>query len=260
VSSNLAGCATETTYVQRPRSPASAASIERRKLSDTSRDIWAVLPIKELDWAKQRLAGLLDAALRRELAEAMAGEVIAALAGAAGLAGIVVVTRDPIAARLAGRAGARVVTEGARDGQTGSVAAAQAMLAGEGRGGMLAVPGDIPCATSVELDAVLAAHRAAPAFTIAPAHDDLGSNAVVCSPPGAVTLRFGENSFFPHLDAARCRGIEPTVIRLPGIALDIDNPADLAALLRLPQSAGTRTRALLEAAGVPRLLAERGIP
>ena len=82
---------------------------------------------------------------------------------------------------------------------------------------------------------------------------------MLCSPPDAVTLRFGDNSFFPHLAAARLRGIEPTVIRLPGIAMDVDHPVDLAALLRLPQSARTRTRAFLEAAGVPRLLADRGI-
>jgi 2-phospho-L-lactate guanylyltransferase len=223
------------------------------------RDIWAVVPIKELDGAKQRLAEFLAPAVRRELAEVMIGEVLEVLAGTSGLAGIMVVTLDPMATRLAGRVGARVVTEGARDGHTGSVTAGQMILAREGREGMLSVPGDIPCATAAEIGAVLAAHRAAPAFTIAPAHDDLGSNAVMCSPPDAVTLRFGSNSFVPHLDAARRRGIDPIVIRLPGIAMDVDHPVDLAALLRLPQSAGTRTRAFLEAAGVPQLLAARGI-
>jgi 2-phospho-L-lactate/phosphoenolpyruvate guanylyltransferase len=49
------------------------------------------------------------------------------------------------------------------------------------------------------------------------------------------------------------------VIRQPGIAMDIDHPVDLAMFLRLPQSAGTRTRAFLEEAGIPRLLAERRI-
>ena len=122
---------------------------------------------------------------------------------------------------------------------------------------MITMPGDIPAATPAEIEAVLAAHRKAPSFTIAPAHDDLGSNAIVMSPPDAVPLRFGEDSFFPHLDAARRCGIEPTVVRRPGIAMDIDHPADLAAFLQLPQSAGTRTRAFLEEAGVPALLAAR---
>ena len=226
-------------------------------------DIWAVVPVKELDGAKQRLAGLLSPAQRRALIEVMVGEVLDAVAGARTLAGIMVVTLDPSTTALARRLGARVVTDGARDGHTGSVTAGLTLLAREGRGGMITLPGDIPAATSAEVDAVLAAHlgayRGTPSFTISPAHDDLGSNAVVCSPPDGVPLRFGENSYFPHLDAARRAGIEPTVIRQPGIAMDIDHPVDLAAFLRLPQSAGTRTRAFLEEANIPQLLQQRGV-
>ncbi|MDP2329724.1 MAG: 2-phospho-L-lactate guanylyltransferase [Reyranella sp.] len=222
-------------------------------------DIWAIVPVKELNGAKQRLAPLLSPAQRRALIEVMVGEVLEAVTGARGLAGVMVVTLDPTTTALALRLGARVVTDGARDGHTGSVTAGLKLLAREGRGGMITLPGDIPAATSVEIEAVLAAHLSAPSFTISPAHDDLGSNAVVCSPPDAVPLRFGENSYFPHLEAARRAGIEPTVIRQPGIAMDIDHPADLAAFLRLPQSASTRTHAFLEEVDISRLLAQRGI-
>ncbi|NQW54379.1 MAG: 2-phospho-L-lactate guanylyltransferase [Rhodospirillales bacterium] len=222
-------------------------------------DIWAVIPVKELDGAKQRLAGLLSPAQRRALIEVMVREVLDAVAGTRELAGIMVVTLDPVIAALATRLSARVVTDGARDGHTGSVTAGLRLLARERRGGMITLPGDIPAATSAEIDRVLAAHLAGPSFTISPAHDDLGSNAVICSPLDSVPLRFGENSYFPHLEAARRMGIEPTVIRQPGIAMDIDHPVDLAMFLRLPQSAGLRTRAFLEEAGIPRLLAERGI-
>ena len=40
----------------------------------TPADIWAVVPVKELDGAKQRLAGLLSPAQRRALIEVMVGE------------------------------------------------------------------------------------------------------------------------------------------------------------------------------------------
>src|SRR5207253_1084920 len=83
--------------------------------------------------------------------------------------------------------------EGARDGHTGSVNAGRRLLAGEGHCGMITMPGDIPATRAGEIDAVLSAHLAAPSFTISPAHDDLGSNAVVCSPPESVPLRFGDN-------------------------------------------------------------------
>ena len=124
-------------------------------------------------------------------------------------------------------------TEGAREGHTGAVTAAARLLVREGQTGMMTMPGDIPRLSSAEIAAALAAHRAAPSFTIVPAHDDLGSNTIICSPPDAVPLRFGEDSFYPHLDAARARGIEPLIVRQPGIGMDIDNPVDLVTFLKM---------------------------
>jgi 2-phospho-L-lactate guanylyltransferase len=214
------------------------------------------VPVKELAQAKQRLAGHLTPQQRRALGAAMLEDVLATLAAVEQLAGILVVTVEPAAIDLAPHYGARISEVGAREGHTGAVTAASRRLAREGRSGMMTVPADIPAITGGEVAAVLAAHRPAPSFTIVPAHDDLGSNAIVCSPPDVVALRFGDNSFFPHLDAARSRGIAPTVIRQPGIAMDIDHPADLAAWLRMPAAAGTRTRALLERSGLLHQLAE----
>jgi 2-phospho-L-lactate/phosphoenolpyruvate guanylyltransferase len=48
----------------------------------------------------------------------------------------------------------------------------------------------------------------------------------------------------PHLAAAKRCGIEPTVLRLPRVALDIDTPDDMALFLAKPSH--TRARALLE--------------
>jgi 2-phospho-L-lactate/phosphoenolpyruvate guanylyltransferase len=220
-------------------------------------DIWAVVPVKELDGAKQRLAPLLSPGQRRALIEVMMSEVLDAVMTTSGLAGVLVVTVDADATALAQRLGARVVTDGARDGHTGSVTAGLRLLAREGRGGMLTVPADVPAVTSQEISLVLGAHLPGPSFTISPAHDHQGSNTVICSPPDAVPLRFGDNSYYPHLDAAQRCGIEPTVIHQPGIGMDIDHPADLAAFLRMPQSIGTRTRALLEEMGAPKLLREK---
>ena len=147
----------------------------------------------------------------------MLEDVLDAVSAVRELAGLLVVTVDPVATALAGRYGARIVAEGARDGHTGAVAAAQRLLRREGEAGMMTMPGDIPRLSSAEIAETLAAHRPAPAFTIVPAHDDLGSNMIICSPPDVVPLRFGENSFYPHLDAARARGIDPLIVRQPGI-------------------------------------------
>jgi 2-phospho-L-lactate guanylyltransferase len=208
--------------------------------------IWAAVPVKEFAGAKQRLATLLRATRRQALAAAMLEDVLAALAEAP-LAGIMVNTVDPLATDLARRYGARIITDGARDGHTGAVAAMAGILAAEGHD-MLTVPGDIPRVTAAEIAAVIESARPAPSVTIVPAHDERGSNAVLCSPPLVMPLRFGDDSFLPHLASARALGIEPTILRLPGIALDIDQPEDVHALMQAKPP--MQTRALLSLRGV----------
>ncbi len=209
-------------------------------------NLYVVVPIKETGDAKGRLANVLGATRRQELALAMFEDVLATLARVRELTGIFVVTADPAAAAIAPRHGAQVLREGAHEGHTGAVAAAARRLSREA---MLTVPGDIPLVQEEDIRQLIDAHRDAlrrdaPAFIIVPAHDERGSNAVLCSPANAVPLTFGTDSFLPHLAAARRCGIEPKVLKLPRVALDIDTPEDLAHFLGTQSQ--TRARALLE--------------
>jgi 2-phospho-L-lactate guanylyltransferase len=211
---------------------------------------WAILPVKEMAGAKQRLAPLLSPEERIALMQVMLRDVLAALSAAQGLAGIALVTLDPWAEALAQEYGARIITEGAREGHTGAVTAAAATLQAEGMASILTLPGDIPAAKPMEIDALIAAAKASPAFIIAPAHDEQGSNAILMSPPNAVRLRFGEGSYFPHLAAARAAGFTPQILRLPGIAMDIDHPADIARFASIPEAQSTQTLLWLQQNGI----------
>ena len=206
-------------------------------------EVHAVVPVKDLGNAKQRLAGVLDQPERTALFRAMLEDVLEALAGAASLAGIVLVTRDAEAMALARRYGAECLIEPENRGHTAAVEFAARALAARGAEALLQVPGDIPRVTSGEIEAVIAAHAPAPSLTIAPSRDHRGSNAVLCSPPDVFPFRFGDDSFHPHLAAARAIGIEPTVVECPGIGLDIDTPGDLEAFLASPSD--TRAYRLL---------------
>jgi 2-phospho-L-lactate guanylyltransferase len=223
-------------------------------------DIWAVIPVKETAAAKERLADAVPRQLRPGLALAMLEDVLAAVAktlhqGPRGLAGIAVVTLDPAVQALAQRYGARILTDDARGGHTAAVAAAARTLAAEGRTGMLQMPGDIPLVSPDEISLLLAVRRASPSFTIAPSHDDFGSNAVLVCPPAAVPLTFGDDSFFPHLRTAQACGIKPLIVRQHGIGLDIDRPDDIRAFAQLRSS--TRAQAFLEQHGLTQRAHER---
>src|SRR3954471_10776147 len=93
------------------------------------RKICVVVPVKDTVQAKQRLAALLPAERRQELALAMFEDVIAAIGSVRELGGIVVVTIDPAFPATAARHSARVMSEGAREGHTGAVMTAARHLA-----------------------------------------------------------------------------------------------------------------------------------
>jgi 2-phospho-L-lactate guanylyltransferase len=206
-------------------------------------EIWAVIPVKDVALAKQRLTDALSPRLRRDLALAMFQDVLNAVVAVPELHGIAVVTADRNVAEIARRSGAEIWPEGAHDGHTGAVSAAARRLAATSST-MLTLPGDIPLVSRGDIRGVLAAHLSAPAFTIVPAWDERGSNAIVCSPADVVPLRFGPDSYFPHLAAARAVGLTPTVVRNGAIALDVDEPSDLRRLMS--KHSATRSWKLLD--------------
>ena len=218
--------------------------------------LWAVLPVKNAENAKQRLADALSPDERRALFGAMVEDVLETLAAARGLAGLLVVTRDPEAMRLAERHGARVLLEKANAGHTEASSFGARTLAAEGAAGMIQIPGDLPALTPADIEAVLDAHGEAPSVTIAPSGDELGSNAIACSPPDLLPLRFGDNSFFPHCARARELGVEPAIVRRAGLGLDIDMPDDLRIFLRAPKEG--RTFHYLRTSGIAQRLSAKG--
>jgi 2-phospho-L-lactate guanylyltransferase len=198
--------------------------------------IVAAIPVKDLADAKQRLARVLDAGQRRALARAMLLDVLRAVT-AAGLDRVWVVTREPEVSALARALGAEPLAETDNRGHTAAVAAAQAAAAGAGADAFLTIPCDVPCVTAAEIRTLVAARTIPPAVVFTPSRSGLGTNGALLAPPSAMRLRFGEPSFDNHLAAARALGLQPRVMALPGLGLDVDDPDDLAALL----AAGTST-------------------
>ncbi len=171
----------------------------------------ALVPLKSLDDAKSRLGDVLDAEARHDLALRMLTRVVDACQGA-GLQ-VAIVSSDPMAYIAARELGASVVDDGGED-LTGSV---RRGLAAHGDAeAVVVIAADLPYVTTEDVEALLAA--AAP-LAVAPSADGR-TNAVAARPPGAFVPSYGEGS------AARHGGV---TVERPGLARDIDTPADLAA-------------------------------
>jgi len=194
-----------------------------------------LIPVKDLRSAKQRLADVLDQRARTELAEAMLFDVLQTLSHWTDCPGVALVTGDSYAIRLAQQYGFEIIPDNENAGETAAIEMATRICEERGVDSTLVLPGDIPLIETSELDQIL---RAAPkeGSVLAPAADGRGTNAAFRRPAGLLPLRFGNDSFQPHLAAAKATEKPCVVLSLPGIALDIDRPSDLKQLAAAPGS------------------------
>jgi len=192
-----------------------------------------LVPVKNLSCAKQRLAAVLDQPARTALAKAMLHDVLATLAEWPRHPRVAIVTGDPFASELAERYSFEVIPDPANPGETGAIEMATRLCEKRGVESTLVIPADIPLIQCWELDEIMA-HAPQEGTVLVPARDGRGTNAAFRRPANLFPLRFGNDSFRPHLAAAQATQKACVVLELPGIAADIDNPADLQQLINAP--------------------------
>ena len=200
----------------------------------------AVVPIKTLTAAKQRLSGALATGARQSLAQAMFSDVLASLRRSQRVEAIAVVTADVVATAVAHGERISVLPDDLQTGQSDAalIGVRYAVAAGYDRA--VLVPGDTPLLDAVELDALLDRCEAdAVAAAVVADRHGTGTNALVLTPPDVMRPSFGPGSFDRHLALAAEAGIVHRAEPVPSLAHDVDTPEDLAALGEALE--GTRT-------------------
>lgn len=192
-----------------------------------------LIPVKNLSGAKQRLASLMDQASRTELAQTMLLDVLSTLHGWKDRPALALVTSDAYAVGLARKFGFDVIADPENAGETAAIEMATRRCIEAGAESTLVIPADIPLIEIWELEEIF---RQAPetGSVLVPAGDGRGTNAAYRRPADLFPLRFGNDSFKPHHASAQATGKPCVVLQLPGIAIDVDNPADLQQLMDAP--------------------------
>jgi 2-phospho-L-lactate guanylyltransferase len=187
-----------------------------------------LVPVKNLADAKQRLSSILSREERFALAQTMCEDVLHTLALWQSRPPVAVVTNDAFACGLAARFNFAVIGDD-NSGETNAIEMATAICREQGVASTLVIPADIPLIDGSELQKIV--DSAPPSGTVlAPDAAGRGTNAAWRRPGDLFPLRFGNDSFLPHLSAARSAGLPCVVLKLPGIARDIDRPEDLREL------------------------------
>jgi 2-phospho-L-lactate/phosphoenolpyruvate guanylyltransferase len=192
---------------------------------------WVVVLIKDFGSAKQRLQPVLGPKARRSLARRNAR--LAVRAAAAGDRVLVVAGGEGVA-DLAEVWGADVLLEPRQEGQNVAAERGIARAVERGADAVLLLSSDLPLVTIDAVREVLEAgsRLKAPAAMAVPAVGRGGTNALYLRPPGAIALQFGSDSLAKFRLEAQSRGVNFVVHHSEALALDLDEPGDLARLRR----------------------------
>ena len=208
-----------------------------------------LLPIKDLRNAKQRLSGVLVPEERLRLAQAMLADTIRAVRGVRRAGKIFVVTNYAPAIQAAEENGWELLREERQISESVSVDAASRQCQARGITALLRLPLDLPLVQSSDIDELLGLECTAPGVVIVTSRDGTGTNAILRTPPTLFPSHFGSGSFAKHCDAAQRAGARTFVRRNARLEMDVDDEADLRALLEHDLS-GSETGSWLQESGV----------
>jgi 2-phospho-L-lactate guanylyltransferase len=197
--------------------------IQKQPLSVT-----AIIPVKPLRQGKSRLAGVLTEEERLNLSQRMLLQTLEVLENMPEVGCVLVVSRDPAVARLAGEHGAIPIFEESTTGL--NLALEQASRTAKQfypQQSTLVLPVDLPLIDAAGLRLIIEHDPGPPGVVIVPDRHHTGTNALLVNPPGWMGYSFGPGSFGKHCEMAKTTGAELVILEIPSLALDLDLPEDL---------------------------------
>lgn len=193
-----------------------------------------IVPHRGLAAAKTRLSPVLDDAEREALAKRLLERVLAVAHEACG--DIVLITPSEALGPLVAAAGARLVHQLGMGLNAGLEQARREALADRVET-LIVLHGDLPNLSTDDIAELLAAVPQPAGVAIAPDRAGRGTNGLALRPPDAIPFRFGVGSLAAHHAAAEAAGVPIVEVHRPGLAFDLDTPADLARWIELGDAA-----------------------
>jgi 2-phospho-L-lactate guanylyltransferase len=225
-------------------------SLHGRQPVKRDRGLWALVPVKDLSSAKQRLQDCLGAD-REGFTVAMLKDVLTALADSKEVTQVVVVTADSRVAAIADQGDVLVVDENGSKGMNAAIDLGVKAIRNMGGQRIVILPADIPLLTGTEIDRVARdfSHQAHSegndVIGINPSTYRGGTNCFFLNTQQTFAFHYGQDSFKLHCDSAEIHRYRPISLYSSTISMDIDVERDLDALMsfcrRNPEFKETKT-------------------
>ncbi len=193
-----------------------------------------LIPVKDLNSSKSRLAHALPDHGRQSLMSALLADLLDILQASRDVTAIAVITRCPQAAELAQANGADVLSLAEDTSLNSGVTAAVGIVAARGANEVMVLHGDLPLVEPDDIDSVIRLHRESTAsVTLVPDNQQNGTNAMLLKLPIAMNFHYGAHSYRQHLAHCLAQHIAVQTVNNEHLGCDLDIWQDFDPLLSL---------------------------
>ncbi len=198
--------------------------------------LWLIVPVKPLSLGKSRLASLLSAQERRELARRLLLQTLKTVAAVEDLAGIIAISRDEEVLTLARAGGASTLPEAAiptdpalpdpEAALNNALNQARTVAVERGADAILILPADLPLLTVHDIGEMIHLGNLHDRCIVLAGSRDGGTNALLLRPAYAIDFAYGPQSRQRHIERAKAADLTIHEIRSTALALDLDSAED----------------------------------
>jgi 2-phospho-L-lactate/phosphoenolpyruvate guanylyltransferase len=194
--------------------------------------IFAIVPVKNFERGKSRLASMLDVVKRVKLCELLLDDTLTTLHNAYAISEVIVVSNDRRAHGISDKHGARFLKEHEEGGVNKAVAIADSYCNKAGADATIVIPQDLPLLVPDDINMICESAKDYNKYmAICPSLRYDGSNALLRRPSMLIETYYDNNSFDMHVKAAKEIGANFKIILSRRIMTDLDTVEDAENLM-----------------------------
>jgi 2-phospho-L-lactate/phosphoenolpyruvate guanylyltransferase len=196
--------------------------------------VFAIVPVKNFESGKSRLASLLTVEERVKLSELFLDYTLNTLSNTSAISNVVVVSSDKRAERIAKLYNAKFLQEKKNQGVNAAVALADVYISEYAVDATIVIPQDLPLLLPEDIERICtSAQEHEKCLVICPSLRFDGSNALLRRPPLLITTNYDNDSYNVHIKKAKASNAIIKIIKTKRIMIDIDTVEDVINLIKI---------------------------
>ncbi len=196
--------------------------------------VFAIVPVKNFESGKSRLASLLTVEERVKLSELFLDYTLNTLTNTSVISNVVVVSSDKRAEGIAKIHNAKFLQEKKNQGVNAAVSLADVYISDYAVDATIVIPQDLPLLLPEDIERICtSAQEHEKCLVICPSLRFDGSNALLRRPPLLISTNYDNDSYNVHIKKAKASDAIIKIIKTERIMTDIDTVEDVINLIKI---------------------------